>query len=123
MCIENILHAYLGHRPFFLEGHYAERLKNVLDKMLFSDVPFWTPQIAENHLRLMQAIVGHLAMSPIPVISVESLTREWGVGKVKLYDLIEVMTRICLIRVIKRKGAASKLHLRGSKLFFYDPFL
>ena len=110
-----------GLRPFFLEGHYAERLKNVLDKMLFSDVPFWTPQIAENHLRLMQAIIGHLAMSPIPVISVESLTREWGVGKVKLYDLIEVMTRICLIRVIKRKGAASKLHLRGAKLFFYDP--
>jgi hypothetical protein len=69
----------------------------------------------------MQAIVGHLAMSPIPIISVESLTREWGVGKVKLYNLIEVMTRICLIRVIKRKGAASKLHLREAKLFFYDP--
>ncbi|MEG3065094.1 hypothetical protein [Acetomicrobium sp.] len=31
------------------------------------------------------------------------------------------MTRICLIRVIKRKGAASKRHLRGAKLFFYDP--
>ncbi|WP_332635851.1 hypothetical protein [Acetomicrobium sp.] len=46
-------------------------MKNVLDKMLFSDVPFWTPQIAENHLRLMQAIVGHLTMPPIPVISVE----------------------------------------------------
>ncbi|MEN2996787.1 MAG: ATP-binding protein, partial [Acetomicrobium sp.] len=39
----------------------------------------------------------------------------------KLYDLIEVMMRICLIRVIERKGAASKLHLRGAKLFFYDP--
>ncbi|WP_332636666.1 hypothetical protein [Acetomicrobium sp.] len=65
-----------GFGPFFLEGHYAERLKNVLDNMLFSDVPFLTPQIAENHLRLMQAIVGHLAMSPTPVISVESLTRE-----------------------------------------------
>ncbi|MEG3066288.1 MAG: hypothetical protein RQM89_10355 [Acetomicrobium sp.] len=48
----------------------------MLDNMLFSDVPFLTPQIAENHLRLMQAIVGHLAMSPTPVISVESLTRE-----------------------------------------------
>ncbi len=42
-------------------------------------------------------------------------------SKVNLYDLIEVMMRICLIRVIERKGAASKLHLRGAKLFFYDP--
>ena len=68
----------------------------------------------------MQAIVGFLAMSPISVISVESLTREWGVSKVKLYDLVEVMTRICLIRVIRRKKMASKVHLKGAKLFFYD---
>ncbi len=60
-------------------------------------------------------------MSPISVISVESLTREWGVSKVKLYDLVEVMTRICLIRVIRRKKMASKVHLKGAKLFFYDP--
>ncbi|MDR9769515.1 hypothetical protein [Acetomicrobium sp.] len=75
----------------------------------------------ENHLRLIQAIVGHLAISVIPVISVESLKREWGVSKTKLYDLIEVMERICLIRVVKRKATVAKTHLRGARLFFYDP--
>jgi hypothetical protein len=69
----------------------------------------------------MQAVVGYLATSPIPVLNVESLTREWGVGKAKLYDLIEVMERICLIRVVKRKGMEMKTHLKGAKLFLYDP--
>ncbi|HOM25275.1 MAG TPA: AAA family ATPase [Thermosynergistes sp.] len=110
-----------GLRPFFLEGHYAERLSGLLEKMLFADVPYWTPQVTENHLRLMQAVVGYLATSPIPVLNVESLTREWGVGKAKLYDLIEVMERICLIRVVKRKGMEMKTHLKGAKLFLYDP--
>ena len=31
------------------------------------------------------------------------------------------MARICLIRIIRRKKMASKVHLKGAKLFFYDP--
>jgi len=55
-----------GIRPIFFEGEYCSRLKNLIEKSLYSDIPFYVKSIQDSHLRLMNAIIGHLLISPVP---------------------------------------------------------
>jgi predicted AAA+ superfamily ATPase len=81
-----LLH-YFGHyksegfRPIFLEGDYQEKILSILEKTIFFDVPFFMASIQENHLRLMNAIIGYLATSPIPTLNIDSLAQNWSIGK------------------------------------------
>jgi hypothetical protein len=109
-----------GFRPFFTEGRYMDRLENVIGKMQFSDIPFFVPQITDNHLRLMKAATGYLARSDVPVLNVERLCKEWGLGKAKLLQLFEVMETVGLIR-IARKENDNRVYSKGAKLFLGEP--
>lgn len=109
-----------GFRPIFLEGDYLEKILGIIEKTIFSDVPFFVPRIQENHLRLMNAIVGFLAASPIPTINIDSFSSEWSVGKDKMYKLIDVLEHVGLINVVRFER---DFHVsgKGAKIFFADP--
>ncbi|OGQ34274.1 MAG: AAA family ATPase [Deltaproteobacteria bacterium RIFCSPHIGHO2_12_FULL_43_9] len=109
-----------GFRPIFLEGDYIEKILGIIEKTIFSDVPFFVPRIQENHLRLMNAIVGFLASSPVPTINIDSFSSRWSVGKEKLYKLIDVLEHVGLINIVRfeRDFHASG---KGAKIFFADP--
>lgn len=111
-----------GTRPIFLEGNYEERLLNVVEKTLFADVPFFLPQVTEGNLRLMNAIVGTLARSPVPRLSVRSLCADWGIGAEKLYQVLFVMESVGLLRIIRVQND-TKARSVGAKLFFADATL
>jgi predicted AAA+ superfamily ATPase len=81
---------------------------------------FFIKGIQENHLRLMRAIVGYLAKAHIPTLNIESLSREWGVGKEKLYALLSVMDEVGLITIV-RLASDHKASGKGAKIFFADP--
>jgi predicted AAA+ superfamily ATPase len=111
-----------GFRPFFTESipDYQAKVMNTIEKSLTSDIPFLVPQLTENHFRLMNAVVGHLAVSTIPTLSVNSLCKKWGIGKEKLYQLLDAMERANVLRLIRKKKDLS-LHSIGSKIFLYEP--
>ncbi len=109
-----------GFRPFFLEGSYQERLHNILNKVLQSDVPLLIPDLNENNLRLLQAIVGYLAQSKIPTLNISKMCSEWSIGKEKLYVLLTVMDSVELIKIVRKQGD-TKTHSKGAKIFFFDP--
>ncbi|TYB87858.1 MAG: ATP-binding protein [Kosmotoga sp.] len=109
-----------GFRPVFLEWDYQEQTMNIIEKTLHGDIPFFVPQITNIHFRLMNAIVGYLAMSKIPTINVEGLCNEWGISKVKLYQLLHVMDATGLIRIIYHKND-TKTFSKGAKIFLADP--
>ncbi|NOY82409.1 MAG: ATP-binding protein [Kiritimatiellaeota bacterium] len=111
-----------GFRPFFLETRddYAARLLNTVRKSIESDVPFLVPRLSENHLRLMNAVVGYLAISPVPVLQVNSLCSEWALSKEKLYQLLEAMERVRLIRIVRKRND-TKMHSVGAKILLHDP--
>ena len=110
----------IGTRPFFREGSFAERMMGILKKVLHSDVPFFLPRITDGNLRLMSAIVGTLAKSPVPRLQVRSLCADWHIGAEKLYQLLFVMESVGLIRII-RKTNETKANTVGDKMFFGDP--
>lgn len=111
-----------GFRPFFMEDPslYQEKVMNTVAKTMESDIPFIVPQISENHLRLMQAVIGHLALSSIPRLHVNNLCRDWSIGKLKLYELLAAMERCYLIRVIRREHD-HKVNSTGAKLLLQEP--
>ena len=111
-----------GFRPFFLEDSrlYQEKVMNTVSKTLESDIPFILPQISPNHLRLIQAIIGHLALSAVPRLQFNNLCRDWSVGKEKLYELLMAMERSYLIRIIRREHD-HKVHSVGAKLLLQEP--
>ena len=109
-----------GLRPIFLDWDYEEQLENIIEKIIYFDIPYLVPQISENHFRLMKAVLGYISLSNIPTINVDSMCKKWGLSKVKLYQLIDAMHHVGLIRVIHKKGDAN-VYSKGAKMFLYDP--
>ncbi|MCD6176199.1 MAG: ATP-binding protein [Candidatus Cloacimonetes bacterium] len=109
-----------GTRPFFLEGNFSEKMKNVLEKTLYNDIPYFLESVRDNHLRLMNAIISYLLYSKIPTINVDSMCKEWGVGKPKLYELMRVMEESELINIVY-KERNFKVNSKGDKIFPSDP--
>lgn len=111
-----------GFRPFYRGNiaDYQHKVMNTIEKTLTSDIPFLVPQVSENHFRFMNAVVGHLAVSNIPVLSINSLCKKWGLGKEKLYQLINAMEQANVIRLIRKKNDIN-VHSIGAKIFLYEP--
>lgn len=109
-----------GIRPFFIEGEYCLRLKGILEKSIYNDIPFYVPSVQDNHLKLVNAIIGHLLTSPVPTLNVSGMCIEWGVSKEKLYNLAITMEQSELIRIIKKEGQHHK-YSKGAKISLSDP--
>jgi predicted AAA+ superfamily ATPase len=109
-----------GLRPIFLDWDYAEQMENIIEKIIYFDIPYLVPQVSENHFRLMKAVLGFIAFSNIPTINVESMCKKWGLSKVKLYQLLDAMHHVGLIRLIYKEGDTG-VYSKGAKIFLYDP--
>jgi len=109
-----------GTRPIFLEGNFQEKMKNILEKTLYNDLPFFLPTIKDSYLRLMSAVIGLLVSSKVPTLNVESMCKNWGVGKEKFYQLLELLRATDVVNII-RKPHDKKVYSKGEKIFMYDP--
>jgi len=109
-----------GTRPFYSEGDFNDRMLSILDKTLYNDIPFFLPNITDGNLRLMKAITGTLANVSIPRLQVRSLCTDWAIGADKLYQLLQVMESVDLLRIIRLEND-TKTKTAGEKLFFTDP--
>lgn len=120
--IIHLFNEYLstGTRPLFLEGNFDEKMLNILEKTLYQDIPFFLQTIKDSYLRLMNAVVGLLVTSKIPTLNVESLCKDWSIGKEKLYQLLEVLKETEIINII-RKFNDKKAYSKGEKIFMHDP--
>jgi predicted AAA+ superfamily ATPase len=113
-----------GLRPLFMEGEdrYAARILQVVQKTLEADIPRIVHTVAQNHFGLMNAVLGYLSQTNIPVVQVNSLCREWNVGKEKLYVLLQAMEQTGLIRIVRRPSDHAARSI-GAKIFLADPSL
>ncbi len=113
-----------GLRPLFTEGEdrYEARILQVVQKTLEADIPRIVPAVTQNHFSLVNAVLGYLSQTNIPAVQVNSLCREWNVGKEKLYALLRAMEQTGLIRIV-RKASDHAARSIGAKLFLADPSL
>ncbi|WP_427365235.1 ATP-binding protein [Candidatus Caldatribacterium saccharofermentans] len=111
-----------GTRPFYKEGNFRERMRNVIEKSIHADIPYFVGQLSDNHLGVMRAIISHLAFSKIPTVNIEAMCRDWNLGKEKLYQLLWAMEEIGLVNVV-RKTRIEKPYSKGAKILFADPVI
>jgi len=79
----------------------STKVLQTIQKTMESDIPHMVASLQSNHIHLMNAMLGHLAQAPIPTLSVNSLCREWSVGKEKLYDLLQALERTGVLHVVR----------------------
>ncbi|HPP71166.1 MAG TPA: ATP-binding protein [Pseudothermotoga sp.] len=111
-----------GTRPFYTEGNFREKMMNILEKTIYYDITHFVGAVSDNHFGVMKAIISHLMYSKIPTINVESMCKEWSIGKPKLYQLLMAMEQVSLINIVP-KGKVERPYSKGSKMFFADPTL
>lgn len=109
-----------GTRPFYLEGDYEKRYMGILEKVIYTDIPFFMTNVSDNNLRLLSAIVGTLAHSSVPRVQVKSLCSDWGIGAEKLYQLLFVMEQVKMINIVRLQND-TKARSVGAKMLFADP--
>ena len=112
----------VGTRPFYLEGNFVEKVLAILDKTLYFDIPFFLSSITDGNLRLMKAITGTLVKASVPRLQVRSLCNDWSIGADKLYQLLNVMESVDLLRIVRFEND-TKAKTAGQKLLFFDPIL
>jgi predicted AAA+ superfamily ATPase len=119
--IHRLFEEYLDHgqRPIFLEGRYDDRIKNIIDKILFSDVPYFVPQIEASHLSALRGMIQYLAVSAIPTINISSLTSQWEIGKHKVYELLRVLQEASVLNIV-HSTSTPKAFSKGDKILFAD---
>ncbi|MDJ0763969.1 MAG: AAA family ATPase [Myxococcota bacterium] len=111
-----------GFRPFFLEetSSYLDKIINTINKSIEADIPYLIPRLTDNHFRLMQAVIAHLGGSVIPRISVNAMCGRWHLSKEKLHQLISVLERAHVLRIIRKKNDRTISSL-GAKMFLFEP--
>ena len=113
-----------GVRPVGLNdwATYSQRMLQTVQKTLEGDIPYIVSPLGTNHYRLMNAVLGYLATAPVPTVQVNSLCREWNVGKEKLYTLLHAMEQTGLLRIIRKRSDHAAMSV-GAKMFLSDPSL
>lgn len=113
---------YQGTRPIFEEGEYCRRIKGIVEKTIYSDIPFHLKTVNNTHIRVVNAILGHLLYASVPTLNISKMCTEWSIGKEKLYGIFEAMHESDVIRILKTKNNKNFL-TKGSKIFLSDPSL
>lgn len=108
-----------GQRPFFIEGKYPERIENIIEKTIYSDIPYFLPSLQKNHLNGLKSIISYLANATIPTINIQNLCNQWEMGKDKVYELLSVLEASGITQIIYNT-ATPKGSSKGDKILFQD---
>lgn len=109
-----------GFLPIFLGGNYPENVKDMISKIISSDIPFFVPEIKSVHIQLMREIIRYLVSGSVPRIETENLTRQWNVSYEKLIQLLHVMEETGLISIVPEYGDRKEKFSR-SKVLVSNP--
>lgn len=107
-----------GAYPFFLEGTdaYHSRLRNVVEKVLYEDIPS-TTGIKYSGIPVLKKILFEIAGSPPFQLNIERLASDLGVSKPTLYNYLAHLETAGLIAGVMPEGSGATLTRKPAKLF------
>ena len=113
-------HDYLSHGvyPFFMEGldEYPEKLKNIIEKILFEDIVATTNTRASS-VFILKRFLWLVATSQPFEPNMERISRSLGVSKPTLYGYLEYLERSGLIAKVMPYGRGHRLVRKPAKLY------
>lgn len=114
----------VGFYPFGInhtEDEYFQLLANVLDKVIYEDIPSLKLLHPSSSLKLKK-LIAWLSAGTTPQISVSSLTNELGVVRDTLYEYLDLLERAEMIQII-RPITKNVRSYKKSKVLFSTPNL
>ncbi|MEJ5258485.1 MAG: hypothetical protein WHS64_09615 [Fervidobacterium sp.] len=98
----SLFNKYKEHctRPFYIEGNFKEKMMNIVEKTIYNNTLSILGNVSENHYGTIKAIITHLLFSKIPTLNVETMAKEWDIGKPKFYQLLHTLEDVELIIII-----------------------
>lgn len=113
-----------GYYPFFMEctpAEYHQLLVNVMDKVVYQDMPSLRPLQNSSSLKLKK-LLAYLSISTVPTFKVSSITNEIDVSRDTLYEFLDLLERAGLASVIGT-ARGNVRSLRKSKILLDNPNL
>ena len=113
-----------GFYPFFKQysaTEYQNVLHNVLDKIIYEDVPS-LKNVKTSSSLVFKKLIAYLSMSKIPTVNVSSMCNELDITKETLYEYLDLLNRADVINIVKRENATIR-SLRYSKILLLNPNL
>jgi len=112
--------AFLDHGayPFFTEGadNYHSRLRNVVEKILYEDIPP-TTGMRYTGVPVLKKILFQIASSPPFQLNIERLASDLGITKPTLYSYLTHLETAGLIAGVMPEGSGATLTRKPAKLF------
>lgn len=112
--------AYLDHGvyPYFLEGidSYLHKLLNVLEKVLYEDIPTVTGVKTAN-VPVLKRILWLIATSQPFVPNIERMSRDLGISKEYVYTYLDSLERAGLVSGFLRSETGYRLVRKPSKIY------
>ena len=112
--------AFLDHGayPFFLEGAdaYHSRLRNVVEKVLYEDIPT-TTGMKYSGVPVLKKILFEITSSPPFQLNIERLASDLGVAKPTLYSYLTHLETAGLTAGVMPEGSGATLTRKPAKLF------
>ncbi|MFC1825216.1 ATP-binding protein [Thermodesulfobacteriota bacterium] len=107
-----------GVYPFFLEGQdeYLPRILNVLEKVLYEDIPS-TTGIKSASVPLLKRILWLVATSQPLIPNIEKISRDIGISKVSVYTYLDSLERAGLLQSIFPAETGFRLVRKPAKIF------
>ena len=113
-------HDYLDHGiyPFFLEGldEYAQKLRNITEKILFEDIVAATNARASS-IYVLKRILWLVATSQPFVPNMEKISGSLGVSRPTLYGYLEYLEKSGLVAGVMPHARGHKLVRKPAKLY------
>lgn len=113
-----------GYYPFYLEGvtTYFNKLDNVLDKVLYEDIPsvFGTKA---GSVPALQKLIHLIATSSPFTVDISSMAGNIGVSRETIYTYIDYLEQADILLGLKAAARGSKAVRKPEKLYLSNPNL
>ncbi|MBW1811062.1 MAG: ATP-binding protein [Deltaproteobacteria bacterium] len=108
-----------GAYPFFLEGvgTYHARLVNVIEKILYEDIPS-TTGMRFSGVPVLKKILFEIASSPPYQLNIDRLASDLQVSRPTVYNYLAYLEQAGLLKSVMPRGAGATLTRKPAKLFF-----
>lgn len=113
-----------GYYPFFLEDKdlYSGKLNNVIDKVLYEDIPTFF-SIKTSSIPVLKKLIYLVATSQPFTPNVEKISSQLGVSREYIYHFIEYLERSGIFSLIFPNASGFKLVRKAQKIYLENPNL
>lgn len=114
----------IGYYPFWREGagDYWAKLQNVLDKILYEDIPS-VFSVRPPGVQQMKRLLHIISTSKPFQLNVSSTAREIGMSRETLYEYLDHLDNALVLKQLWLPGTGSRYQRKPGKLYFENTSL